>query len=218
MGVAVGGFDFKEPVTDIQDRNIESATAQIVHGNLLVLLLLQTVGQRGGRRFVDNPEHFQSGDLAGVLGRLPLAVVEVGRNRNDRLGDLLAQLGLCVSLQLGQDKGGNLLRGKRLLLAFDFHLDGRIAVLGCHHLVGEPFDLILNLRELSADQPFDRENCVLGIRHRLTLGCLAHQPLPGLGESHNGRSRACAFGIFQNHRLTGFHHRHAGVRRTQIDS
>ena len=34
------------------------------------------------------------GDLAGVLGRLAMAVVEAGEDCDDRLGDGLAQLGL----------------------------------------------------------------------------------------------------------------------------
>src|SRR2546426_3755306 len=37
-------------------------------------------GERGGGRLVDDPEHVEAGDLAGILGGLPLAVIEIGRH------------------------------------------------------------------------------------------------------------------------------------------
>jgi hypothetical protein len=40
--------------------------------------------------------HIEPGDPAGVLGRLALRIVEVGRDSDDRLGDLLAGVRLGV--------------------------------------------------------------------------------------------------------------------------
>jgi len=45
----------------------KGAAAQVEHGNLLVLLLLQAIGERRGRGFVDDPLDLQPGDPAGVL-------------------------------------------------------------------------------------------------------------------------------------------------------
>ena len=71
-----------------------------------VFRLVEAVGERGRGRLVDDAQHFEAGDLAGVLGGLALGVVEVGRNGDDRLLDLLAEIGLGGLLHLLQDEGG----------------------------------------------------------------------------------------------------------------
>jgi hypothetical protein len=72
--------------------------------------LVQAVSQGGCGWLVDDAQDFQPGDLAGVLGRLALAVVEVSRDGDHRLVDRLTQVGFGVRFQLGQDHGRNLLR------------------------------------------------------------------------------------------------------------
>ena len=109
-GVAVGRLHLEDAVADLQDRDVEGAAAEVVDGDLLALVLLQAIGQRRGGRLVDDAQHLQAGDLAGVLGGLALGVVEVGRDGDHRLLDLLAQVRLGVLLQLLQDEGADLLR------------------------------------------------------------------------------------------------------------
>ena len=93
VGVAVGREDLEDAVGHVEDRDVERAAAEVEDGDLLVLLLVEPVGQGRGGRLVDDPRDLQAGDLAGVLGRLPLAVVEVGRDGDDRLADLVARGG-----------------------------------------------------------------------------------------------------------------------------
>ncbi len=83
--VAVGGQHFDDAVADLQDGDVERAAAEVVNHNLLVGFLVEAVGQRSGRRLVDDTQHFQTRDLAGVLGRLTLRVGEVRRDGDDRL-------------------------------------------------------------------------------------------------------------------------------------
>ena len=73
------------------------------------LLLVEPVGERGGRRLVDDAEHLEARDLAGLLRGLALRVVEVRGHRDDRLGDGVAEVRLGVALQLAQDLGADLL-------------------------------------------------------------------------------------------------------------
>jgi hypothetical protein len=115
--VAVGRLDLEDAVADLEHGHVERAAAQVEHRDLLVLLLVEPVGQRGRRRLVDDAQDLEARDLAGVLGRLALRVVEVGRHRDDGLRDLLAEVGLGVGLQLAQDEGRDLLRANCSVLS-----------------------------------------------------------------------------------------------------
>ena len=69
----------------------------------------------------DLPFGVEAGDLGGLDGRLALGVVEVGRHRDDRLADGVAQVGLGRLLELAQDHRRDFRR--RVVLAVDLHLD-----------------------------------------------------------------------------------------------
>ena len=78
--------------------------------------------------------------------------------------------------------------------------------------------LLADLVELAAHEALDRENGVRGVGDRLAFGGLADETLAGLGECDDGRRRARAFGVFENHRVAALHDGHAGVGGAQIDT
>src|SRR5690606_29669175 len=80
--VSAGGLHFKQAVPDLQNGHVKGSAAQVEHQDGLIFLLIQSVGEGGSGVLVDDSQHFQAGDPAGVLGRLPLAVVEVSGNRD----------------------------------------------------------------------------------------------------------------------------------------
>ena len=142
-------------VGDLDDRDVERAAAQVVDRDLAVaFLLVEAERERRRRRLVDDPLHVEAGDLAGVLGRLPLRVVEVRGHRDDGFGDFLAEVVLGGLLHLAQDLGRHLLR--RDLLAA--HFDPRVAVVRLDDAVGHQRDVLLHflLVELAADEALDR--------------------------------------------------------------
>lgn len=78
MGVTGGGEDLEDAVVDGKERHIESSTTEIVDDDLrLATLLVETVGDGGSGRFVDDTENLETGDGTGILGGLTLSVVEV---------------------------------------------------------------------------------------------------------------------------------------------
>src|SRR5699024_3235511 len=170
----------------------EGAAAQVVDHDLLVALLIHTVGQSGSGGLVDDTLDLQARDLTGILGGLTLSVGEVGGDGDDGLGDGLAQVGLGVRLQLLQDHGADLLGG--VLLAVNVHL-----VVGTH----------LTL---------DGDHGAVGVGDGLALSHLAHHALAVLGEGHHGRSGAVAFGVGDDDGLAALHDGHTRVSRTKVDT
>src|SRR5215831_16941842 len=67
MGIAVSSFYLEDSITDFQDGDIECAAAEIVHRNLFVLLLIETVSQRGCGWLIYNAKDLEPGDSASVL-------------------------------------------------------------------------------------------------------------------------------------------------------
>ena len=186
--VTGGGQDLDHAVVDVQDGHIERAAAQVVHHDLLALFLIHAVGQGRGGRFVDDAFHVQAGDPAGVLGGLALGVGEVGGNRDDRLGDCTAQIGLSVRLQLLEDHGADLLGGVAL------------AVNG--HFI------------IAAHLPLDGRDGAVRIGNGLAFSHLTHHALAGLGESHHGRGGPVALRIGDDHSLAALHDGHTAICRT----
>ena len=211
--VAVGGFDLDDALAHFQNRNVKGAAAKVVHGNGLVLLLVQPVSQSGRRRLVHNALHAQPGNLARILGGLPLRVVEVRRNGDHRLGDRLAQVGFGGGLQLLQNHRRNLLRGVFLALRHHAHM-----VTLLNHLEGHHLHLVVDLVVTAAHEALDGVNGVFRVGNGLPLGHLTHQPLAALGEGDHGRSGARAFLVGDDFGFAAFQHSDARIRGSQIDS
>ena len=99
----------------------------------------------------------------GVLGRLALGVVEVGRDRDDRLGHLLAEIRLGVGLELLEDHRADL--GRRVLLAIGEDDLDPVAPSVLVDVVGHEVAAALDLRivEPATHEPLDRVDGVAGL-------------------------------------------------------
>ena len=105
VGIPIRGAHLKNAFAHIQDRNIECAAAQVVDRNDFVSFLVQSIRQRGSGRFVYDAQHFQTGNLSGILGGIALGIVEIGRHSDDCLCHCFAEIGFGIPLDLGQDHG-----------------------------------------------------------------------------------------------------------------
>ena len=168
--VTAGGLDLDDALADLEQRHVEGAATEVEDEDGLVgLALVQAVGQRGRGRLVDDAQHVEAGDLAGLLGGLALGVLEVGRHGDDGVGDGLAEVGLGVALELLQHPRGDLLRG--VLLAVDVD------------------------RPVGAHVALDRADGPVDVGDGLALGDLADQHLAVLGEGDDGRGGPRALGV-----------------------
>jgi hypothetical protein len=131
-------------------------------------------------------------DLPGLLGGLALRVTEVRRHGDDRVGDLLAQVGLRVPLELLQDERADLLGSE--FLAVD--VDGPV---GTHVALDR------------ADRPVD-------VGDGLPLRDLADQNLGVLGERDDRRRGPRALRVGDDRRLSAFEDGDHGVRRPEVNT
>ncbi len=215
MVVAVRRLDLEDAVSELEHRYVEGAAAQVEdEDRLLGAFLVEPVGESGGRRLVDDAHDVEAGDRAGILRRLALGVVEVRGNRDHRIGDRLAEVGLGVGLQLLQDHRAD--RGRRVLLAPG--LDPHVVVRSLDDLVGDDRHLFRDLVERAAHEALDRENGVLRVGDLLPAGRRADEPLTVLREPDDGRRRPPALRVRDHGRLAAFEHRHAGVGRAEVDT
>ena len=215
-GVAVGRLDLDHAIADFEHGHVEGTAAKVVDHDRAFALLLQPVGHGSSRRLVDDPLDLETGDLAGVLGRLPLCVVEVGGDRDHGLGHLLAEIGLSGLLHLAENESRNL--AGRVFLTVD--LDPRVAVVGLDHLEGRHFVVLAGLRvfEPATNEALDGVEGAGGVRHRLTLGRLTDETLAAVAHGHHRRGGAGAFGVFDHAGVRPFHDSDTGVGRAQVNS
>mmetsp|Transcript_108569 Transcript_108569/g.151705 ORF Transcript_108569/g.151705 Transcript_108569/m.151705 type:complete len:209 (-) Transcript_108569:176-802(-) len=185
VGVAVGGHHLKDAVVDGEEGDIKGSTAEVVHKDVLLRLLVQTVCDGCSSGLVDDTQHVQAGNHTSILGGLALGVVEVRWDSDHSVLHLAGQVRLGDLLHLLQNHGGDLLRGELLGLALERALDQGLLAGAGHHLEGEVLHVSLNVgvRELAADQTLGVEHSVAGVHGGLVLGSITDQAL-GLRESH----------------------------------
>ena len=197
--VARGRLDLEDALLDGEERHVEGAAAEVEdeHVALRRRLLVEAVRDRRRGRLVDDAQHVEAGDRAGVLGRRALRVVEVGGDGDDGVGHVLAEVGLGGLLHLDQHHRRDLLGEELLLLALVLDEDGRaVAVLG-DDLEGEVLEVGLRGRvgELAADEALGVEDGVLRVERGLVLGGVADHPLRvGEGDERRGGAVALVVG------------------------
>ena len=109
---------------------------------------------------------------------MTFSIAEVRRNGDDCVGDVFAEVSLCVALQLHQCASTDFLWGVRLTV----NVDGPI---GTHVTLNRP-------------------NGAINVGHSLALGNFTNEHLAVLCESHNGRGGPSTFSISDDDGFSAF--------------
>ena len=118
MRVAVGREHLKHSLLDAKNGDVEGTAPKVVHRDKAGVTLVEAIGERRRRRFVDDPDHVEPGDTAGVTRRGALCIVEVRGHGDDGPVDLridIALLGkerLGAVLQFAEDERRDFRRGE----------------------------------------------------------------------------------------------------------
>ena len=213
--VAIGGFHFEQAVVDLKNGHVECTAAKVIDRDGLRILFVEAVGQRGGCRLVDDAQHFETGDLAGIFGGLTLGVVEVGRHGDNRLRDFLAQIAFCGFFHLAEDEGRDLAWGVFLTLGFD----PCVAVAAVDDVERHVLFVFGQIRIVvaAADQALDAKDCVFGVGDRLAFRRLADKAFI-VGEGDDRRRGARAFGVFDHTRLAAIHDGDTAVGGAKVNT
>jgi hypothetical protein len=88
MGVPGGRLHFEDAVAYVENRHVEGSTTEVEDEDCLVFaFVIQAVGKCRRRGLIDDTEHLEPGNLAGLFRCRSLRVIEVGGDSDDRLGD-----------------------------------------------------------------------------------------------------------------------------------
>ncbi len=142
---------------------------------MLILFFIQAISQRGGGRFVDDAQYFQTGNATSIFSGLALGIVEIGRNGDNGLAHRFAQISLSIGFKFLENHGADF-RGRIFSISHD---DFNVAIGrffdGVRDQLDNPLDF--GIVKLTPHEALNGKDSILGIDHRLTFGYLADHAL-----------------------------------------
>ena len=213
--VAISRKNFKNSVSNIQNRNVECSTTKVEDGDFFVFFAVQTISKRGGGWLVDNSLHFEAGDFTRVFCSLSLTVVKVSRNGDHRFGHFFAK----ESFGVGFDFRKNHRRNFFWRVFFVAHFYG-YTITFFHDFVRHNVEVFLNfvVSEFSADQALHTINCVFWVSYTLALRHLSDESFAFFIECNHRWSCTISFGVCDNLWFSSHHIGESRVGCTEVDS
>mmetsp|Transcript_6588 Transcript_6588/g.17841 ORF Transcript_6588/g.17841 Transcript_6588/m.17841 type:complete len:707 (-) Transcript_6588:24-2144(-) len=224
VGVTRGGLDLEDALLDGEEGDVKGTAAEVKDEHValraaVLVLLVEAVRDRRRGGLVDDAHAVDTRDHRGILGRLALGIVEVRRDGDDSVLDLLAEVRLGDLLHLDEDHRGDLLGAELLLFAVELDGDHGLVRLAGDDFVGPVLDVRLDLGvgELAADHALGVEDGVDGVHRGLVLGGITDETL-GIGEGDVGRGGAVALVVGDDLDAVVLPDADAGVGGAEVDA
>ena len=213
-GIAVGRQHLEDAAAELQDGDVEGAAAEVVDRDRALVGPVEPVRQRGRGRLVHETQHLEPREPPRVLGCLALAVVEVGGDGDDRLGDRVAERALGPPLELAQDVRRDL--GRRHRAAADGEPDNPLASL--REAIAAAV-VVAHVLETEPHEPLDREDRLERmIRSELARARPDDHLAVGQEGHRRGEEVGARLGIDQHPRPTVLEDGDQAVGRTEINA
>jgi len=211
-GIAVGRQHLEHAAREPEDGNVERAAAEIVHGVDALRRIVEAVGDGCRRGFVQQAQHVEAGEFSGILGRLALRVIEIGRHGDDGADQFAAEGALGTVAQRLEDVGRHfdraLAAGHRNQLHHARRIDELVGIAPGVAEIGQP----------AAHETLCRNDGVVRILALPCLGIVAgFGPAIGMVANHRRQQRAAAL-VIQHPREAGLHRGHQRVGGAKIDA
>jgi len=96
MSISWSTDDFKNTIIDSKDGNIESTTSQIEDKNVFFsFLFVKSVGNSCSGGLIEDSNNVETWDCSCIFGSLSLCVIEIGRDCNNCIFNLLSEISFC---------------------------------------------------------------------------------------------------------------------------
>jgi len=210
--IAGGGEHLEHALAQPQQGDIEGAATQIIDREDPFAALVQPVGDRGRRGFVEQAQHLDPGQARGIAGGLALGVVEIGGHGDDRALQRTAQRCLGPRLERLEDLRGDLHRRQRSARRLEPQ-----RVLVWQQVIGQPAQRG-EIRAATSHEALDRAEGRRGMAGLLGQRGATDYDRSGVVD-RDYRGQQCAGLVIQQHlRLALAHRRHQRMRGAKVDA
>ena len=214
VGIAVGGEDFKNPLLQLENGDIECAAAQVIHSNHAFFALVEAVRESCSCRFIHQAENFQTGQAPRITSCLPLGVIEVGGHRDDCFRNSGIQSRLGILLQLPQDKRRDLRGGKSLIP--ERHPNDILAAL-CNP-ERKKLEFIADIFDPAPHQPLHRIDTALRVVNQLLAGRVAYDELARFSKRNDAGDKFVTVLTGDNLGLSQVHPRNKAIGGAEVNA
>ena len=225
--IAIGRLHLEDAVAQLENGDVEGASAEIVDGDGAFFGAIEAVSQRRGGGLVHQPQHVEARHAARIFGGLALRIVEVCGHGNHSLRNRAPKEALGIALELAQNVCRNFRRRKTQLAQLDARDFSRFDVAG--KTEGEKLQLRPDLFEVAAHQTLDgiddalrrfdeRFACAVANRDRGPAGFCGRGIECNWIKRNNRGHKIRAVHAGNDHRPVALHVGDEGVGGSQVDA
>ena len=210
--VAARGQHFEDALAQFQDRDVEGAAAQVVHGVHAFGRVIEAVGDGGGRRLAQQTQDIDAGQLGRIFRRLALGIVEIRWYSNHGAHQVVAERVFRALAQGGEDLRRHFDGAFHAGHGFQLHHAGRVL-----EIVGQVFR-VGDVGQAAAHEALDGNDGVLRVGRLRGQGLVADVGMAVRQVAHDGRQQGAPVFVVEHFGNAVADGRDQGIGGAKIDA